>query len=156
SGFGFGGVNAHLLVEEYHPDSVGQICNLPLQERQITNLPRDTSQPIAIVGMDARFGPWQSLRSFQERVLGGGEPIQPRPKTNAWGLAPPPGYYIEELAVPLDQFRIPPAELREMLPQQALALLSAAAALTDAGTPDESDELRLSTGVFLGINLDLN
>src|SRR5262249_31389798 len=54
------------------------------------------------------------------------------------------------------QFRIPPAELREMLPQQTLALLSAAAALADAGRSDESEELRLRTGVFLGINLDPN
>ena len=42
------------------------------------------------------------------------------------------GYFIDELRIPLGRFRIPPAELSEMLPQQLLMLLVAADAFEDA------------------------
>ena len=57
---------------------------------------------------------------------------------NGWGLASepwPPGFYIEELNLPIDRFRIPPKELEETLPQQLLMLQVAAAALDDAAGP---------------------
>ena len=54
--------------------------------------------------------------------------------------------------MPADQFRIPPLELDEMLPQQLLMLQSAAAAVADAGIDREGN---LNTGVFIGIALDL-
>ena len=50
---------------------------------------RDTAEPIAIVGLAAHFGPFEGLRAFQERVLGGsiaGEPTGPK---NWWGADPP-------------------------------------------------------------------
>ncbi|HEV3437524.1 MAG TPA: beta-ketoacyl synthase N-terminal-like domain-containing protein, partial [Gemmata sp.] len=90
-------------------------------------------EPIAVVGMAAHFGPWDDLRKFQEYVLGG--VAQPTPKVNGWGLTNepcPPGYFIEELRLPVDRFRIPPKELEETLPQQLLMLQVAAAALDDA------------------------
>ena len=47
--------------------------------------PPAPDEPIAIVGLAAHFGPFEGLRAFQERVLGGaieGEPTGPR---NWWG-----------------------------------------------------------------------
>ena len=63
------------------------------------------------------------------------------------------GFYLDEVNVAAEQFRIPPREMEEMLPQQLIMLQTAAAAMADAGL-DREDNLR--TGVFIGIALDLN
>ena len=149
SGFGFGGVNAHLLIEEY----VGQ----PAARGIVVPAAPTTAEPIAVVGMSARFGPWQNLREFQHFVLGGGTDPGPAAKRNGWGLADlpcPAGYFIEELTTPLGRFRIPPKELEEMLPQQLLMLHAAAAALDDAGATTGDPDPR--AGVFVGLGLDPN
>lgn len=159
SAFGFGGINAHLLVEEWLPE------NEP--HRTVRHkMGQRPAAPVAVIGMDARFGPWQSLRSFQERVLGGSNGVEPSSPTkwrgataSAWfreqGLDRTPfnGFYLDEVAVAAERFRIPPREMEEMLPQQLLMLLSAATAMADSGL-DREDNQR--TGVFIGIALDLN
>jgi len=156
SAFGFGGINAHILLEEWRPTttSVTVPANVPARPA------------VAIVGMEARFGPWQSLRAYQERMLGGRPHDAPSPPTRWWGvndsawgraelagMAERRGWFIDELALPADKFRIPPRELEELLPQQLLMLQVAAGAIADAKW--NADQL-LRTGVFLGIELDLN
>lgn len=121
---------------------------------------------MAIIGMAAHFGPWDSLRAVQERVLGGGERHEPRPPSRWWGAEQSAwfkaaglsaddfhGHYLDRLTVPPDRFRIPPRELEEMLPQQLLMLQVAAAAIEDCRF---AREYLLRTGVFVGIALDLN
>ena len=187
SAFGFGGINAHLLIEEWveepreafgttlppfgkedpncGPKGPGGIS--PAGE---TNPPRSPfakggGEKIAIVGLDARFGPWQGLKKFQCRVLGGGSELPPSTPARWWGVDKSvwfrtgfgsenfAGWYIDEVVVPANEFRIPPKEMEEMLPQQALMLQSAAAALADAGLGREED---LRAGVFIGLGLDMN
>src|SRR5262249_6003994 len=53
----------------------------------------------------------------------------------------------------LDQFRIPPKELGEMMPQQLLMLRVAAESIRDARW---KEGMALRTGVLIGIGLDLN
>ena len=162
SAFGFGGINAHVLLEEWQPDAIGRQASTAVSRQRPTADQRP--QPIAIVGLDAHFGPWDSLRAFQERVLGGGEPIEPSPKHGCWGLESNPharipnGFFIDELAIPFGRFRIPPKEIKETLPQQLLMLQVAANALKDAGGREASDKTEdtLRTGVFIGIGLDFN
>jgi acyl transferase domain-containing protein/3-hydroxymyristoyl/3-hydroxydecanoyl-(acyl carrier protein) dehydratase len=162
SGFGFGGINAHLLIEEWNKVSA---CQTPLPPPSHGG---ETSIPIAIVGMSAHFGPFRGLRAFQERVLGGAIPGAPEEPRHWWGADAArwyrragfdrqrfPGYYIDALSLRPDQFRIPPRELEEMLPQQSLALQVAAEAIADAGW-DVHEGVRLRAGVFVGIGLDLN
>ena len=115
--------------------------------------------------MDARFGPWQRLRTFQERMLGGDAAALPVPRTTGGERRAPgstrkslnetpfAGFYLDEVAVPANRFRIPPREMEEMLPQQLLMLDTAAGAMADAGLGREGNE---RTGVFIGIALDLN
>jgi len=179
SAFGFGGINAHLLVEEWLPQSddrsdqtdgkaspTGAVGASSGTRTGAAGRNPKGSEPIAVVGMDARFGPWQSLAAYQQRVLGGGLPTQPGKPKDWWGAeksawfakerlkdTPFAGFYLDEFALPANAFRIPPKELEEMLPQQVLMLQSAAAAMADAGL-DRSDNLR--AGVFIGIALDLN
>ncbi|HEY3788359.1 MAG TPA: beta-ketoacyl synthase N-terminal-like domain-containing protein, partial [Urbifossiella sp.] len=150
SGFGFGGVNAHLLLEEW-TDASPKAASV--RRGDLISAPQ---VPIAIVGMAAHFGPWNDLRAFQEHILGS-DSVAPKPKRNGWGLASqpcPPGYYIEELHFPIDRFRIPPIELEEMLPQQLLMLQVAAAALDDSRASTETDDP--NTAVFIGLGLDPN
>jgi PfaB family protein len=191
SAFGFGGINAHLLVEEWLPDSAipslstppplqgegrggdGVGCELPSSSMHGThpppNLPLERGgivDPIAVVGMDARFGPWQGLRAFRERVLGGQLATQPTAPVKWWGVqnstwfrqdgldrTPFKGFYQDGVSVATARFRIPPREMKEMLPQQLLMLQTAADAMQDAGLGREDNG---NTGVFIGIALDLN
>ncbi len=150
SAFGFGGINAHVLLEEASHRE-------PLTPAQIV-----ASPAIAVVGMDAQFGPWDTLGAFSARVLGYDSATEPAAPRHWWGVeraawfpreSSAAGFSIDELTVPSDQFRIPPKELEEMLPQQLLMLKVAAAALADANI--DADAF-LRTGVFIGIELDLN
>ena len=155
SAFGFGGINAHVLLEEWRPDTQAPVSEPPAR-----------TDPIAIVGMDAHFGPWVGLRAFQERVLGGNPEIQPSAPTRWWGATECDwfeglglhandfrGHYIDQLDIPQGRFRIPPKELEEMLPQQLLMLNVMANAIDDASCVAPE---RLHCGVFIGIALDLN
>jgi acyl transferase domain-containing protein/3-hydroxymyristoyl/3-hydroxydecanoyl-(acyl carrier protein) dehydratase len=163
SGFGFGGINAHALIEEWVPGA-GEPTRVapgwvdPEREAE--------PAPVAVVGLGAHFGPFQGLRAVQERMLGGNPGVGPEPTPHDWGVFesdwlcreqgsgdPPRGFHLDGLTLPLDRFRIPPKELAEMLPQQLLALLAAADATADAGWDDRP---RPRAGVFVGIGLDPN
>lgn len=147
SGFGFGGVNAHLLLEEWSGE-------VPAARPVAVGGSPDPA-PVAVVGVAAHFGPWDDLRKFQERVFGSSD-TPPSPKDNGWGLASepcPPGYFIEELSISVGKFRIPPKELEEALPQQLLMLSVAAAALDDCRSADPDPT---NTAAFVGLGLDPN
>jgi PfaB family protein len=141
SAFGFGGINAHLLVEEYLPN--------PAPAPILSSPQKDGPVKVAVVGLEARFGAHASLREFQEAVLGGRSPEPARPSSTRKGAAP--GFYMDEVTVAADAFRIPPKELEEMLPQQLLMLDVARAAIQDAGLPPGRRE---RAGAFVGIELD--
>ncbi|MDZ4183983.1 MAG: beta-ketoacyl synthase N-terminal-like domain-containing protein [Desulfuromonadales bacterium] len=161
SAFGFGGINAHLLVEEWLPSrstKKARVAFHPAFHKQ--------NQAIAIVGIGAHFGPWNSLTSFAPRVLGHRQPVEAKTPTRWWGAESSQwfhaaglgkvdfrGYLLPEVAAVPGAFRIPPKEQEEMLPRQLLMLQVAGAALQDAGM--QNDELPF-TGVFIGTGLDLN
>ena len=148
SAFGFGGINAHVLLQEWRE------CDAEpgVQENQ-------AAPAIAVVGMEAQFGPWRCLDQFRHRVFGFDKDQQASQPKNWWGVDgenASKGFFINEVTVPLGRYRIPPAELREMLPQQLMMLQVASAALDDAGLGEAESAVRLSTGVYIGIGLDLN
>lgn len=160
SGFGFGGINAHLLVEEAeHEVSRGAAASPQRSTGQ-----NEATVPIAIVGMDTHVGALTSLQAFQEAMLGGNSAIAPWPHTRwwgredighaVWGQAPPPGAYVDAASVEIGTVRLPPNEIPETLPQQLLMLQSVARALKDAGAATPHANLR--TGVIIGMGLDLN
>src|SRR5262249_10246006 len=136
-----------------------QIYNL---QSAICNL----QSPIAVVALDARFGPWTTFAAVRERLLGGGAPVGPRPPRHWWGVPDShwfqeqgwtsedfSGFYLDAIAIHASRFRIPPRELEETLPQQLLILQLADAVLGRRALPET---IRLRTGVYLGIGLDLN
>jgi len=154
SGFGFGGTNAHVLLEEPTEPTKGRSV-VSVKEKPHTEQPHATKGTnVAIVGMGARVGPWKNVVDVGDRLMGGGEDHPARAKVNHWGLpGAPAGWFIEDLEIPIGRFKIPPREVEEALPQQMLMLQVAEHAITDA---DISQVDRLRTGVFLGIELDLN
>lgn len=147
SAFGFGGINAHVLTEEY----AASHAPAPRPGRAAPAGP----VPVAIVGMEARFGALGGLREFQEAVLGGPAPAPAElPDERRRGMAGPfkKGFYLREVGAAPESYRIPPRELEEMLPQQLLMLDTAAKALADY-SPDRKAE---NAGVFIGLGLDIN
>ena len=146
SGFGFGGINAHVLLQEYRKEAK--------QESSTISIEYDD---IAIVGIDSRLGPWNDQYDLDKALLFGEAKKTNQPE-NWWGSDSNDyeGYFINEVNVPLGRYRIPPAELKEMLPQQLLMLEVAANALEDANLSELSKEQQCRTGVFVGIELDLN
>jgi acyl transferase domain-containing protein/3-hydroxymyristoyl/3-hydroxydecanoyl-(acyl carrier protein) dehydratase len=168
SGFGFGGINAHVLIEEWMPppsamSSARAVCAPSrFRNRGRTQLPA----PIAVVGVAARFGPFEGKLGFQAHVLGSTDCGNSMSTPNWSGLTDTDwfrrqgrtertlsGYYLSSLEFGVDEFRIPPSELAEMLPQQALMLGVAADALRDARW---DARLAVRTSVLIGIGLDLN
>jgi len=151
NGFGFGGINAHLLIEEWLGGASAH------RARTVT-----PPEPVAVVGMATRVGRWPDLQAFQERVLRGGPPTEPVERKEWRGLTSEDirrvwgrgyrGYFLDDLSIPIERFHIAPRELAEMLPQQLLMLDVAKSALDDARNP-KFDPSR--AGVFIGLGLDL-
>ncbi len=171
NGFGFGGINAHLLLEEWTGEPVqpaaARTKSRPTKSAEAAEPP--ASEPIAIVGMALRVGRWPDLQAFQQRIFDADSAEQPAPR-KAWrGLSGEeiraawegagsegdptfPGYYLDDLSVAIDRFRISPREMAEMLPQQLLMLDVAKSALEDARNPALASS---RSGVFIGLGLDL-
>ncbi|HEY0840537.1 MAG TPA: beta-ketoacyl synthase N-terminal-like domain-containing protein, partial [Vulgatibacter sp.] len=168
SAFGFGGINAHLLVEEWTPSADRKDGVVPAGEGVLGAAPgassdrpatpaglrssgdaADAKPAIAIVGMATRFGRLSDLAAFREAIFRGEPVLDPPPADRAGGA---PGAWIEELEIPLGRYRIPPKELPSLLPQQLLALEAAVSALEDAGGLRGAAPLR--SGALVGLGLD--
>ena len=160
SAFGFGGINAHLLIEEWTPKKPvkSSVAYHPSFKKR--------PEPVAIIGIGSHFGPWDSLAALRSRLLGGDAVRQPSPPGHWWGAEQSQwftkrglqqtdfnGFFVAEAKVAPGRFRIPPREIAEMLPRQLLMLKVADEALHDAGLVRED---LLFTGVFIGAGLDLN
>ena len=188
SAFGFGGINAHLLLEEWMPEggrtkaeterrSGVQLTLLPDQGEDSPNSaadPHDTPpsafplppspfrlppSKVAIVGMAAAVGKASCLEEFREAVLKGAPMHRPRPPSRWKGcdaLLPDganlAGSFMEEVLLERGQFRIPPLEIADILPQHLLMLKVAAAAMTDAHLPLSAERPRM--GALIGIDFD--
>ena len=160
SAFGFGGINAHLLLEEpvsteHASSTASSVSRLHIGDGQ--------PEPIAIVGMGAAAGPADTLISFQERILAG-EPAFDRPPENRWkgcDIAADAwlegragfGAFMEKLAIHAGEFKIPPKEIPDILPQHLIMLKVAAQAMADAGFDGDRDRIRM--GTIVGIDFDM-
>ncbi|MGB3475597.1 MAG: beta-ketoacyl synthase N-terminal-like domain-containing protein [Mycobacterium sp.] len=132
--FGFGGNNAHLLLEEWvegrGPTPVAPIT-APLPE-----------QEIAIVGLSLLVGDGHGTASVAEHL----KTCQPIPTGSVDGSR---GARMDEVCLDLTQTRFPPADLKQTQPQQ-LALLGAALGIGElikALPPD-------TTSVIVGMGCD--
>ena len=174
SAFGFGGINAHMLLEEWNPIADSRLRNADFKTSAISKVElnpsenpkseiRNPKSEIAIVGMEASFGSATSLRDFQELIFNGKSNISERPRQR-WkgcdrvaerhlGSDSLKGGFCDELLFAAGEFHIPPNEIPDILPQQLLMLKVAAGAMQNAGLPLRQD--RPDMGAIIGIDFDL-
>ncbi|MFO7666963.1 MAG: beta-ketoacyl synthase N-terminal-like domain-containing protein [Desulfobacterales bacterium] len=163
SAFGFGGVNGHLIFEEWIPCEDHRHLKYPATRRCPTRASDEKlTAPVAIVGMNAHFGTFKSLKEFQEGIFNGNSAICKRPEDRwkgcdelanklldgrgSWGA------YIKEIDFDTGSFHIPPIEIPDILIQHLLILDVAAKAMKDAGLPIR--KIRNRTGVIIGADFD--
>lgn len=121
SAFGFGGTDAHVLLARYED-----------LEPPLRPMPR--SRPagrLAVVGLSMRLGPLEHEQVLT--ALQGDEPLRTR---------------IAEVRIDPRRWRIPPVELADLLPQQILALETAADAVGGLDLPLDR------TASIVGIEVD--
>ncbi len=157
SAFGFGGINAHLLLEEWDPNANR---GSRIEGIEISDNP---TSDIAIIGLEAAFGSLTSLRGFQELIFNGNTIFGSRPAHRWKGCDTIAGRYLEELnltgafvkelTIAAGEFHLPPKEIPQILPQQLLMLKVAAAAMKDAGFPLREE--RPAMGALVGIDFDI-
>ena len=160
SAFGFGGINAHVLLEEWEEKE-----ELKKKYLDIKHSP-DNKCDIAVVGMETQVGKWKNLEDFRKRVFEEEPHTKPEPKKLWFGVNESEwlnrefpngvnyrGYGIDEIEASIGEFKIPPKELEQMLPQQLLMLKTASKALERSKNKDR-DHLR--SGTFVGIGFDFN
>ncbi len=151
SGFGFGGINAHLLLEEA-PTSTSGVQSTSTHTRRLDPV---VPPAVAIIGMAAHFGRLDSLTAFQHAIFRGEPVLDARPDDRWLGIDGPamPGAWLSAIALPAGRFHIPPRELACLLPQQLLMLKVAAEAFDDGGGLGDGPHLRV--GAVVGLGLDL-
>ncbi|MGD8241301.1 MAG: beta-ketoacyl synthase N-terminal-like domain-containing protein [Desulfobacterales bacterium] len=166
SAFGFGGINAHLLVEEWSPGpSAPGAAAVDTTRSSMAVSPGKDSPAVAIVGMDAHIGAIRSLDELQQAFFNGQPQFQQTASRARWkdsrsevaallGGETVPGNYLDSLEIELGAFGIPPNELEDILPQHLLMLGVAAGALDDANLPRRAERPRMGSVVGMAFDLE--
>jgi PfaB family protein len=141
--FGFGGTNAHMVVQNYTEAYTQTGPHQPV-----------ALQPMAITGMDAHFGGCEGLDDFYDTIYDGAQHFRKLPERRWKGFdenesllktygftdgKPPKGAYIEEFEIDLLRYKSRPEEVQTMEPQQALVLQVADRAIQDAGLAESQN-----------------
>ena len=165
SAFGFGGINAHLLLEEWDTAadrSDSEPITVAASGPESATSCGPAGDPVAIVGMAAAFGPLQTLRDLQETLFNG-RSVLSSPPARRWrgcdGMMdamqvgkPLTGGFLEGISVAPGEFHTPPSEIPDILMQQTLMLKVAAGAMADAGLTTRT--VRTEMGAVIGIGFD--
>jgi PfaB family protein len=138
--FGFGGANAHLILEQPPPGEA--------YRNSFRAFPRP-EEPLAIVGIGGVFGDCQGLERLRQNLYSGFGTSRGVPPgrwrgieqleegvLDHYGLIPgtlPEGGYIEKFQIEAVRLRLPPENIDRLCPQQLLMLQVADGALRDAG-----------------------
>ncbi|MEI6897598.1 MAG: beta-ketoacyl synthase N-terminal-like domain-containing protein [Psychromonas sp.] len=152
--FGFGGSNAHLIL---------QGGDTPL-EAHIN--PAPTLNPMAIVGMDCIVGRCNNLQEFTTLLDSNQDTFRELPTQRWKGLEKnvaikqtlnlsnaPTGGYIEQFDLDFLRFKVPPNPQDCLIPQQLMMMKVADNAAQQAGLQEGSNVAVL---VAMGIELDLH
>ncbi|MFD6277097.1 beta-ketoacyl synthase N-terminal-like domain-containing protein [Streptomyces sp. NPDC060209] len=122
SAFGFGGTNAHLVVDAWDGADTAATA--------VPGTRRPPGEPVAIVAVAARAGEGAGTQDFHRAVLDG------RPSGPA-----------SKIDVALPGLRFPPMAVGKALPQQILMLEAAREAARDVTLPRERTMVLVGTGV---------
>jgi acyl transferase domain-containing protein/3-hydroxymyristoyl/3-hydroxydecanoyl-(acyl carrier protein) dehydratase len=151
--FGFGGCNAHLILESSNSkNKVSVNSNQSLLNHSTgyngKNQQNVVTIQLAIVGMDAFFGVCDGLDALNHTIYNGKQHFIPLPPQRWQGIETetellkeygfttgqaPQGAYIQDFDFDFLRFKIPPNEQDQLIPQQLLILKVADRAIQDAG-----------------------
>ncbi len=145
SAFGFGGTNAHLVIERWRPGAAWR-----------RDPPRARPRAIAVVGVGARLGGLDGAAVVGHALLSERPLVAPAPVAATRGLGQAPdGVYCEEITVDGARWRIPPAEIERLLPQQLMVLTAAAEAMAGLSLDPERTASVIGMGVDHHIGEDV-
>ncbi len=155
SAFGFGGINAHILVEEFEKDARIHALSFPGE-------PAPASCDCAIVGMGVISPPAEELDIFKDLVFKSikGQTALPGKRFRTAGIHDgfeKLGFYFKKIVTFPGEFHIPPNQLDDILPQHIILLKAVNQALADAGIaarPLENELPRTRFGAAAGIEFD--
>jgi len=136
SAFGFGGNNAHLIVEEWEPRTTPSAASLAARAKP-------ARPPMAIVGVGVLAAGATGERAVAASVLGGETRV--RHASESSGKAAP----HDEITLQLRGLRFSPNDLAKAIPQQNAILAAAHEALADV-----KDLPRDRTSVMVGMGCD--
>lgn len=137
--FGFGGCNAHLLLESYVP------ANTSSKHQQSTAQVNYQHTPLNIIGLASHFGPLSSINALDNTIHARQHAFIPLPAKRWKGLdkhpeilanfglpAVPQGAYIDQFDFDFLRFKVPPNEDDRLISQQLLLIKVADEAIRDA------------------------
>lgn len=152
--FGFGGSNAHLVMQQATTALDTNIKSAKARE------------PLAIIGMDAHFGSACDLSQFKTLIDNRQNNFRELPEKRWRGMEmdqsvmsalqlekAPQGSYIEHFDIDFLRFKVPPNEDNCLIPQQLLMMKVADNAAKDAGLKEGANVAVL---VAMGIELELH
>lgn len=149
SAFGFGGINAHLLLEQY---SGRYQKHFPAPNAESTT----GQSKLAIIGMGICLGHVDDVTTFAKSALVDKSLLSVQDSQRRKLLEKASGIKaleaIDTLEIEPASFRIPPNEIEDILPQQLLMLKASAKAMHDAGM--SIGTTRNAMGTLIGIGFD--
>ncbi|WP_173497915.1 beta-ketoacyl synthase N-terminal-like domain-containing protein [Shewanella sp. ISTPL2] len=136
--FGFGGCNAHLLLESY-------AANTNKKNEQPAATVSYQHTPLNIIGLASHFGPLSSINALDNTIHARQHAFIPLPAKRWKGLdkhpeilanfglpAVPQGAYIDQFDFDFLRFKVPPNEDDRLISQQLLLIKVADEAIRDA------------------------
>ncbi|GIU16640.1 MULTISPECIES: beta-ketoacyl synthase N-terminal-like domain-containing protein [unclassified Shewanella] len=134
--FGFGGCNAHLLLESYN--GKGTVKTKPTQAAR-------QAEPLKVVGLASHFGPLSSINALNNAVTQNGNGFIELPKKRWKGLekhsellaefglaSAPKGAYVDNFELDFLRFKLPPNEDDRLISQQLMLMRVTDEAIRDA------------------------
>ena len=123
SSFGFGGTNAHLILQDQITEPSEQAIKNP-------------SQQLSITGFEACFGGCLDRLQMSAAINQHETQIRSLPTTRWRGMettSAPKASFLEAFEIDLKELKLPPHQKEQLIPQQLLAIHLAEKAIQDAG-----------------------